>query len=98
MRELRTGLWHWQGRPPGWGGAKTGDPNVPSYAIVDDDRLLLFDPLGVPDEIEALAAGRETAIVLTAPWHERDSESLVERLRGPRFTPPPPHADDPLDT
>jgi hypothetical protein len=34
-----------------------------------------FDPPGVPTKIEALAAERETAIVLTAPWHERDAEA-----------------------
>jgi glyoxylase-like metal-dependent hydrolase (beta-lactamase superfamily II) len=43
----------------------------------------------VPREIEELAAGRESAIVLTSPWHERDTRSLVERLDTPVFTPPP---------
>ena len=45
-----------------------------------------------PSEIEALAAERETAIVLTAPWHERDTQSLVERLGVPVFTPLPDSA------
>jgi hypothetical protein len=27
--------------------------------------------------------------VLTAPWHERDAQSLVERFGAPVFTPPP---------
>jgi hypothetical protein len=58
---------------------------VSSYAIDDDERLLLFDPLGVPAELEALAADRETAIVLTARWHERDAESLVQRLGVPVY-------------
>jgi glyoxylase-like metal-dependent hydrolase (beta-lactamase superfamily II) len=62
---------------------------VSSYAIDDGDRLLLFDPLAVPQEIEELAAGREPVIVLTSPWHERDTRSLVERLDAPVFTPPP---------
>jgi glyoxylase-like metal-dependent hydrolase (beta-lactamase superfamily II) len=62
---------------------------VSSYAIGDDERLLLFDPLGVPSEIEGLAAGRDVAVVLTCPWHERDTRSLVERLGLPVFTPPP---------
>lgn len=42
--------------PCGWG------PVVSSYAIGDGDRLLLFDPLAPPSEIDELAAGRETAI------------------------------------
>jgi glyoxylase-like metal-dependent hydrolase (beta-lactamase superfamily II) len=62
---------------------------VSSYAIDDGDRLLLFDPLAVPGEIEELAAGREPVVVLTSPWHERDTRSLVERLHAPVFTPPP---------
>ena len=28
-------------------------------------------------------------VVLTSPWHERDTRSLVERLDAPVFTPPP---------
>src|SRR3954465_108118 len=98
MRELSDGLWHWQARHSDWRDTEPWDPNVSSYAIVDDARLLLFDPLGVPDEIEALAAGRETAIVLTAPWHERDSERLVERLGVPVFTPLPDSAQYLMDT
>ena len=47
--------------------------------------MLLFDPLAVPGELEELAGDRETAIVLTAPWHERDGESLVERLGVPVY-------------
>ena len=98
MRELSPGLWHWQARHPEWGPSEPWDPNVSSYAIADDERLLLFDPLGVPTEIEALAAGRETAIVLTAPWHERDAESLVERLGVPVYTPLPDTAQYLMDT
>ena len=98
MRELRPGLWHWQAPHPGWRSSEPWDPNVSSYAIVDDERLLLFDPLGVPSEIEALAAERETAIVLTAPWHERDAEHLVERLGVPVFTPLPDSAQYLMDT
>jgi glyoxylase-like metal-dependent hydrolase (beta-lactamase superfamily II) len=62
---------------------------VASYAIDDGERLLLFDPLAVPTDLVDLAADRETAIVLTAPWHERDAESLVERLGIPVYTPLP---------
>jgi hypothetical protein len=33
-------------------------------------------------------------VVLTAPWHERDTRSLVERLAPPVFAPPPDSAED----
>ena len=59
---------------------------------------MLFDPLGVPSDLEALASERETAIVLTAPWHERDAESLVERLGVPVYTPLPDSAQYLMDT
>jgi glyoxylase-like metal-dependent hydrolase (beta-lactamase superfamily II) len=102
MREVQSGVWHWEAPHPEWAGPETevsrqrlAAPNeaarglVSSYAIDDGKRLLLFDPLAVPREIEELAAGREPVVVLTSPWHERDSQSLVERLDAPVFTPPP---------
>src|ERR687886_152058 len=62
VRELRAGLWHWQGPHPHW----------------------------TPGE-------REPVIVLTAPWHERDTQALVRRLGAPVFAPPPDTAQDLID-
>jgi glyoxylase-like metal-dependent hydrolase (beta-lactamase superfamily II) len=67
---------------------------VSSYAFDDGARLLLFDPLAVPEEILEVARDREPVVVLTAPWHERDAQSLAERFGAPVFTPPPDTADD----
>ena len=89
VHELRPGLWHWRAPHPAWESTEPWDQNVSSYAIDDGERLLLFDPLKVPSEIQDRAADRETAIVLTAPWHERDTEGLVERLGVPVYTPLP---------
>jgi glyoxylase-like metal-dependent hydrolase (beta-lactamase superfamily II) len=94
VRELRPGLWHWEAPHPEWRPTEPWSENVSSYAIDDGERLLLFDPLAVPSELEERAADRETAIVLTAPWHERDSQSLVERLGVPVYTPLPDTAED----
>jgi glyoxylase-like metal-dependent hydrolase (beta-lactamase superfamily II) len=47
-----------------------------------------------PDELLQLAADRKPLVVLTAPWHERDTQNLVERLGVPVYTPPPDTADD----
>jgi hypothetical protein len=94
MQELAPGLWHWQARHPDWGPDEPWDPDVSSYAVDDGRRLLLFDPLGVPGAVEERAADRETAIVLTAPWHERDARGLVERLGAPVYTPLPDTAED----
>lgn len=98
MRELQTGLWHWEAAHPDWKPGEGWDEIVSSYAIASGDRLLLFDPLGLPSEIDSLAAGRETAIVLTCPWHARDARRLAERLGAPLYAPPPDTGDpNPVD-
>jgi glyoxylase-like metal-dependent hydrolase (beta-lactamase superfamily II) len=92
MHELARGLWHWRAPHPDWRRSEPWDQYVSSYAV-DGECLLLFDPLGVPREIEEQAAGRGTSIVLTAPWHERDTQRLVERLGVPVYTPLPDTAE-----
>jgi hypothetical protein len=88
LKELRPGLWHWQTPHPEWQPEAPWGEQVSSYALDDGERLLLFDPLGVPDELVELAREREPAIVLTSPWHERCTQELVERLGWPLFGPP----------
>jgi glyoxylase-like metal-dependent hydrolase (beta-lactamase superfamily II) len=82
MQELRPGLWHWRSRHPGWEEGEPWDPDVSSYALDQGERLLLFDPLAVPAEL--LALDREKVIVLTAPWHERDAQTLGFPVWSPR--------------
>ncbi len=98
MRELSPGLWHWEAPHAQWRPTEPWSEDVSSYAIDDGERLLLFDPLAVPSELLDLAAVRETAIVLTAPWHERDAETLVERLGAPVYTPLPDTAQYIIET
>ena len=86
MRELRPGVWHWTASHPEWVSSEPWGPEVSSYAIDEGERLLLFDPLAVPEEL--LGRDRDVVIVLTAPWHERDAERLVERLGAKVFTAP----------
>lgn len=94
MRELAPGVWHWQAPHPGWEEGEPWDPNVSSYAIDNGERLLIFDPIAPGDELVELAAEREAMVVLTAPWHERDAQGLVERLGIPVYTPSPDSAED----
>ena len=97
MEPLREGIWRWEARHPAWseddGGPDGWGPGVASYAIDAEEVLLLVDPLAVPADVETLASGRETAIVLTCPWHERDARAVGERLGAPIFVPPPDEGD-----
>lgn len=97
VRELQAGVWHWEAPHPDWKPGEEWDEIVSSYAIDDGERLLLFDPLGLPSRLEERAGERETAIVLTCPWHARDARSLAERLGVPIHVPPPDDGDpDPV--
>jgi glyoxylase-like metal-dependent hydrolase (beta-lactamase superfamily II) len=91
--QVQKGVWHWEAPHPDWKPGANWDQIVSSYAIDDGDRLLLFDPMAPPSEIDELAAGREAAVVLTCPWHRRDASTLAERLRAPLYVPPPDEGD-----
>jgi hypothetical protein len=80
MRELRPGIWHWQTPHPDWNEQESWPELVSSYGIELGDEFLLVDPLGVPDQLRE----RGSAVVLTAPYHERDAR----RLGLPVHTPP----------
>lgn len=101
MQELRPGLWWWEAEHPEWApeDAATEDwgPEVSSYAIDDGTRLLLIDPTAPPEHVADLAAGREVVIVLTCPWHQRDTRNLMERFGATVHMPPSDDGDpDPL--
>ncbi len=100
VRELQAGLWWWEAVHPEWTAedAATQDwgPEVSSYAIDDGERLLLIDPTNPSGAVADLAAHRETVVVLTCPWHERDARALVDRFGASLFMPPPdgPEGDE----
>jgi glyoxylase-like metal-dependent hydrolase (beta-lactamase superfamily II) len=93
VREVQAGVWHWDAPHPDWKPGEDWGEIVSSYAIEDGDRLLLFDPLALPAELEERAAAREAAIVLTCPWHARDARSLVQRLGAALYVPAPDEGD-----
>jgi glyoxylase-like metal-dependent hydrolase (beta-lactamase superfamily II) len=70
--ELRPGIRHWRSPHPDWNEECWWPELVSSYAVQLGDDLVLFDPLAVPDELRE----RATAVVLTAPYHERDARAL----------------------
>jgi glyoxylase-like metal-dependent hydrolase (beta-lactamase superfamily II) len=94
MRELAPGLWRWTSPHPQWTSADRWPKLVASTAIDDGATLTLIDPLAAPPEILSLVAERESAVVLTAPWHERDTRRLAEQYGLPVWS---PHPDTPAD-
>ncbi|GIE95332.1 MBL fold metallo-hydrolase [Paractinoplanes rishiriensis] len=92
MEELQAGLWHWQAPHPDWTPQDHWPRVVSSYAIDTGTHLLLLDPLAVPDKL--LRTGRPPVVVLTAPWHERDTRRVVAEFDAPVYTPSADTADD----
>ena len=54
-----------------------------AYGIDDGQRLILIDPIAVPDDVRALFGSREVVTVLTCTWHERDAASLGVPVSAP---------------
>ena len=85
-RVLPDGVYHWTATHPEWEGP------VSAYAIDDGERLILIDPIAVPDEVRGLFGSREVVTVLTSAWHERDAASLGF----PVWAPAPDRPEDQL--
>ena len=68
MDEIRPGLWTWTGDHQEWTPEMTWGPEVRSYALQIADERYLFDPV--------LPAPSADAVLLTVPWHRRDTDEL----------------------
>jgi hypothetical protein len=83
---LPDGVHHWTATHPEWEGP------VSAYAIDDGKRLILIDPIAVPDAVRALFGSREVITLLTSTWHERDAALLGF----PVWAPAPDRPEDQL--
>jgi hypothetical protein len=83
---LPEGVYHWTATHPEWEGP------VSSYAIDDGERLILIDPIAVPEDVRGLFVSRDVVTVLTSTWHERDAASLGF----PVWAPAPDRPEDQL--
>lgn len=88
LQQIRAGLWRWTavhpdaeadpepGSPAGW------PPEVGCVAYAAPDALVLIDPL-VPRDgwpaLDALAAGKQVATLMTLRLHGRSSEAVIDR-------------------
>ena len=97
IAEIRPHLWRWTALHPDWtpeeGGPTGWDQEVASFALVQDDSLMLFDPLVPSDEEERfwrhLDADVEhhgpPQILLTVYWHARSAPAVLDRYEGTRI-------------
>ena len=83
---LPAGVHHWTATHPEWKGP------VSAYALDDGERLVLVDPIAVPDGVRALFDGHEVVTLLTSTWHERDAAALGF----PVWAPAPDRPEDQL--
>jgi glyoxylase-like metal-dependent hydrolase (beta-lactamase superfamily II) len=95
VQQIAPGLWHWTAPHPDWTPKDAEDGRgweqlVSSYAVVEGDTLLLFDPLVPADEEERFwrALDRDVeghgppSILLTVFWHARSAQAIVDRYEG----------------
>jgi glyoxylase-like metal-dependent hydrolase (beta-lactamase superfamily II) len=84
MEQIASGLWWWTAQHPEW------KQEVSSYALLENDQLVLFDPLVPPGDEDAFWEALDgdvehhgpPAILITVYWHARSSEQILDRYAG----------------
>ncbi len=96
IEQLKPRLWRWTASHPDWtpeeGGPDGWDPTVSSFALVEDDVLVLIDPLVPADDEERfwraldddVAHHGPPQILLTVFWHTRSAQTILDRYEGAR--------------
>ena len=97
MIELEPGMRYWYDPHPAWRPDENWPEGVLCAYYESPDALVLIDPLvprGEEDEFwRALDAdverlGRPVHVLLTSPWHDRDTTLVVERYGAPVWAHP----------
>lgn len=88
LREIRPGLRYWTAPHPEWKGAADWPEDVACVCYQAADVLALIDPLLPRGDEESFLAvldreveqlDQPVAVLLTAPWHQRDAGLLARR-------------------
>jgi glyoxylase-like metal-dependent hydrolase (beta-lactamase superfamily II) len=95
IEQIAPHLWWWTAKHPDWGPDEFKDGEgwqelVSSYALVEDDSLVLFDPLVPAGDEGAFWAALDRdvehhgppAILITVYWHARSSREILDRYEG----------------
>lgn len=89
MTEVAPGLRYWTAPHPQWNGSTEWPEDVGCVYYEATDALALIDPLLPRGSEESFLSaldhdvarlGRPAAVLLTAPWHQRDAASIAERF------------------
>ena len=107
IQQIALHLWWWTAPHPDWGPEDFVDGqgwqrDVSAYALVEDDSLVLFDPLVPAGEEEAFWSALDgdvehhgpPAILITVYWHARSSAAILERYEGATLWAHEPSADE----
>ena len=96
IEQIRPRLWRWTATHPDWspeeGGPDGWEPEVSSHALVEEDALVLIDPLVPADDEERFWQALDSdvehhgppQIVLTGYWHARSAQTIFDRYPGAR--------------
>lgn len=107
LREIAPDLRYWTAPHPEWRGATEWPEEVTCVYYEGGDALVLIDPL-VPRgkeesfltelDHEVARADCPVAVLLTAPWHQRDAASIAERHGTTVWAHPAARARIPFET
>lgn len=95
IEQIAPGLWWWTAPHPGWTpddftNGQGWERDVSCYALVEDDALVLFDPLVPAGDEERFwsALDRDVehhgppSILITLFWHARSAREIADRYEG----------------
>jgi hypothetical protein len=107
IEQIAPHLWWWTAPHPGWGPEDFVDgqgwkQSVSSYALVEDDSLVLFDPLVPAGDEGAFWAALDgdverhgpPSILITVYWHSRSSREILDRYEGAMLWAHEPSAEE----
>jgi glyoxylase-like metal-dependent hydrolase (beta-lactamase superfamily II) len=107
IQQIAPHLWWWMAPHPDWGADDFVDGEgwkreVSCYALVEDDSLVLFDPLVPAGEEQAFWSALDgdverhgpPVILITVFWHARSSAEILDRYAGATLWAHEPSADE----
>jgi hypothetical protein len=107
VHEIAPGLSYWMAPHPAWDPTENWPEEVLCVLYESADGIVLIDPLlprgeeaafrqSLDEDVERL--GQPVRVLLTAPWHARDTSAIVDRYNASVWAPPRAHWKEPVLT